>query len=300
MAKVRFPGSNFLKFVRIEDYTTKPQNDNTRLYFDLVYPNTEIMHSVALMQRADTGFIQFRTDYSDFNVFIYNSAGSYVNVNSWLSLTTTLEDGRSVYNLDIPFSSLDGYYYLYFVFSQPYLPVATFRSEWFWVQETHENSLLFGWNTSENDGMYWGSKTQYLRFTARLSVYEPGSENFTYTDSSGNLEKLRGLPQKIENLQLDAVPRWLIEKLNIALAHEVFSINELYYQTSEKIEAENIEGTTLYSVQVKLRQLNYEDYSTDEELEGTPPVITPFNLLINDGGDKLLINDDSDKLLISS
>lgn len=295
MARFRIPHSQFLKFVREEDYSLS-QMDDRRLTMDFEFLNVKNRQYCAKLQRDDEAFIQFRTDYSDFQIYLVDDSGNDLNVNSWLEFVSTLDDGRKVWNINIHCGSLNDYYYLRIYLYQPYKPIATFRSEWFHVTETHNDSLLLQWNTSDNDGMIWGDKSQSIRVKGRLFDFETGNTKHNYTDSDGAVITLTGKGSRHKVLQIEPVPQWIVERLNLALIHEHFYINSVEFTCEDKIEANRIGETNLYDVSIKLREKYYEDYTSDEEMTGEYPEIVHYNLKISDA-DELLIS--SDKLLIS-
>jgi len=304
MAIVRFFESNSLKFKRLEDYTSL-QNDQTRLYYDQLHIEIRTENYFQKIAHGEPLWFQFRTDYdpSTITVSLVKDDGTTTSLTSSLVTTATLDTGLTQHELSFSVDSLTGNYYILITFSQALLPLATFQSEWFEVAATFDDHLLIEWiGQSETypDGMIWDAETQKLWIYARLFTSYFGAKATVWEDSSYSLSLLKKQPLKFKKLEIDKVPDYIAEKLNIAFSHKPFYINNVEYVVEEGLqESEPIEGgLSLYHYEMKLRQVNYEDYTTDVQLTGTAPVFDDAFLLINDT-DLLSIND-NDELKINN
>jgi len=295
MAIVRFFESNSLKFKRLEDYTSL-QNDETRLYFDQLHPGIVRENYFQKHLNTDSLWLQFRTDYdiSTVTASLVKDDGTITDITSSIVLISTLDTGLGQYELVYDTTSLSGTYYLKFLFNQALLPLATFQSEWFEVDTAFDYCLKVEWlGESETypDGIIWSTVTQKLWVYGRLFSSYFGAKSTVYENASYSLTTLKSQPIKFKKWEIEKIPDWIAEKINIALSHSNFTINNVRYASEERLpESDQIEGgLSLYSYEMKLRQVSYEDYTTDVQLTGTAPVFADTYLLTNDT-DFYLIN----------
>lgn len=70
----------------------------------------------------------------------------------------------------------------------------------------------------------------------------------------------------------------MIEKLNLALSHQVFKVNDVNYQAKEEAETELIKTernvTNLYTGKLALQQEEYEEYTN--ATDDVAPTINPI------------------------
>jgi hypothetical protein len=180
-------------------------------------------------------------------------------------------------------TSLSGVYYLILRSYQPLQPYITFYSEKFHIKSEWENTLLMKWqgNTTINDGMYW-EKYQNLRVEGKITKTEYGANKAFYDDSNYELITLRFNPSLTYRLDIQKIPYWIAEKINLAVGHDEFWCNDLLLNTSDVLDLENFNGTTLFKGQLMLKAVEYENYSNVEELEGNAPIFVDSFSLIND------------------
>jgi len=305
MAKVRFFESNSLKFKRLEDYTSL-QNDNTRLYYDQLHPGIVKENYSQKHLNTDPLWLQFRTDYdiTTVTLTLIKYDGTEVDLTSSIVLIATLETGLKQYEIVYDTTSLSGEYYLLFEFEQALYPLATYQSEWFEVDTEFPYHLKIEWlGESETypDGLIWSTVTQKIWIYGRLFSSYFGAKSTVYEDSSYSLTTLKSQPIKFKKWEIEKIPDWIVEKINIALSHSTFKINGIQYASEERLpESEPIEnGLSLYSYEMKLRQVDYEDYSTDTELTGTAPVFADDDLIF-DNEDTLMDIDGTDTIKINN
>jgi len=301
MSKFIFPNANPLKFVWLEN-SNYGLNQRDTLYYDFSQPFTRNVEAFALFQTSDLPFIQFRTDYQDFYIKLYNSAGSSIDVaftQVYDFSTVDATDETKQYQIDIPCSALgEEYYYLKLTTRDPFKPVCNWQSEWFHVKTTHTNTRKAEWLGSENDEFIWGSAYNCLRFKSSLIIPESGSEKFVNETSEGNLDVLNVLPRKIKTWALDQIPEWLYDILELAISHEHFKLDGVEYSTAEKIEVTNLEKTFMVLCKVKLRQKDWGKVNNFTEITGDWPASDPLNLIISNGTDTLIIDNTTNELII--
>jgi len=298
MAKLTVPSSCGLRFVNKTYYDRTIANPSNRLYPDYIYQGRFFYPYQQKYQQGDSVWFQVLTDYTDFQLFIVNCAtGVSTDIRSTLDYKTTI-NGLSLYECIVNVTSLSGVYYLDLRGYQYATPYIQFLSEKFHVKTEWENTLLIKWqgNTTMNDGMYW-DKFANLRVEGKITKTDYKSNKNTYDDSNYELITLRDNPNLSYRLDIRLIPNWIAEKINLAVGHDEFWCNDLLLNTSEVLELENFNNTTLFKGQLMMRRVVYENYMNLEELEGTAPVFTTEYLMISDtdylligGTDKLKLN----------
>lgn len=193
---------------------------------------------------------------------------TYYNItdDSSSTIAGALEESYTLYDFwefDIDFSAFAGDL-VYFVFSssnaadddwesEPVKVVADDGSytkiEWYNLDPTTTGA------TSENFEMdYTTGIVPFMRLQVVLKDYEPEVEVSTYE----NLDEVVKLREKVKRtlmLKTDEVPRYIVEKLVVATAHDKFYVNEVEFIRKEKPEIENGESN-FASFQAVLTQAN--------------------------------------------
>jgi len=299
MAKMIVPSSCSLRFVNRTYYDRTIANPINRLYPDYIYQGRFFYPYFQKFEQGDSVWFQVLTDYTDFQLYLVNCAtGNSTNIRSTLDYKTQV-NGLSLYECIVNISALSGKYYIDLRGYAPGLPYIQFLSETFNVAVEWENTLLMKWqgNTNMNDGMYW-DKFANLRVEGKIVKTDYKTNKNTYDDSNYELITLRDNPNLSYRLDVRLIPNWIAEKINLAVGHDEFWCNDLLLNTSEALELENFNGSTLFKGQLMMRQVVYENYKNLEELEGTPPVFVDEFLMISDT-DYLLINA-TDKLKLNN
>ena len=113
--------------------------------------------------------------------------------------------------------------------------------------------------------------------------------NINFRTNDGKLKTTYAQMIKSKKLKVELAPDYIYEILNIALGHDYFYINGVRYNTEEGIEIERQGETRLYPLEVVLRVVEdaqgnaYEDYSVNQPITGTLPIIPPFGLWAEEG-----------------
>ena len=136
-------------------------------------------------------------------------------------------------------------------------------------------------------------QTFIINIEGRLAEYDPGQNKETYKSFNESMVNLNSYPTREIELEYGFVPRYMSEKLNLALAHETFKVNDVEYQSDGGPDAELISDgdwiTNMYKGKVKLQQVTYEDYTNvTDDIEPTinPILVDEFEtvLIITDSG----------------
>lgn len=283
-ALLTFPTSQQLRFInRTEEATTKPSFIN-RLYNHYIPKGIVHQRYCQLVEQTDPLIIQFRTSYTSFDMNIVKQSGyvktSYsgqeVEIHSY-----TEEDGTvmKVYNVTIDVTGLTGEYFFTLDTTTGGLPANTFWSEPFDVQAEHEDTMVlrYGGNTGINDKMRWGEESytidtyQQNRINSRILKPTFGINKSTYNDSDNELTNLNAYPNATDELEIREAPYYIIEKINLALGHDEFYVDDLLYNTDDELDLSMWEKKQMGSGKIPLRRVEYET-SQDDELTGDPPI----------------------------
>jgi hypothetical protein len=304
---IRFTKSNALQVVRLEDYN-KLQTDNTRLYFDLDYNTVENKCGfVKYLSTDDPIIMQYRTNYLSVqcSLFKYVDEDTTTETDITSSINTNFSDygdGRKQHQLSYSPSALDGRYYIKYTFDQDEgKRIATFQTQWFEVASSYDYHLKIEWNNSgdiptNEDGYIWGDVNQFMWLDSSVSRYIPIKDVTIIETATGKNIPTQSTIGKGRIWEVEPVPPYLVETINIALGKSKFYVNGERYTTEDAIETERLGDLNEYPFEITLRLVEdvqgngYEDYTEDQELDGEIVPVTDSYLLINDSGDRLLIN----------
>lgn len=265
MSFVQIPLSNTLRMVRTDNQGSNIQNFDNRLLQQEDYVDYNDRPYYQKVYGSDVVLIQFATDVAlgDITAGIYDLEDVLISdetSNITLILTST---SFSSYNLSFSIAA-EGYYYLKITFDTP----DVYQSEYFQVGgfET-DNIVKIEYNTSENDGIiYDNSETFVIRLEGRLAEYKPGQEKEVYENYNKSLVNLNSFPIRTFTLEYGPLPRYMVEKLNLALSHQVFKANDVEYQSKDgpdtNLLKDSVVITNMYADSVMLQQVDYEDYTT--------------------------------------
>lgn len=288
---VQIPLSNTLRMVRTDNQGSNLQNFDNRLLHQEDYIGYYAIPYSQKISSSDNILVQYSTDYTTVTAKIYDINDDLVsdktsNISEILSSTTF-----NYYDLLFTIAT-EGFYYLILDFDSG---TEIYQSEIFQIDGFDEDRYLkIEYNTNENDGIvYNNNQTFIIRVEGRLVEYDPGQNKETYTNYNESLVNLNSYPKRGVKMEYGPLSRYMIEKLNLALAHEVFKINDVEYQSDGEAESDLVKDgeyvTDIYKGSTKLQQVEYEDYTTiaDEEPEDT------FFILIDDNNNQLIFLDQS-------
>lgn len=295
----QIPKAQTLRFFDPSKITEVQTADNRSIY-EFEYPNTLPYTDVYKHKQSDPLWSQFRTNYSSFSAYLVDENENKIDITGQLTLLFVDLESRSYYNLDIPISDKLGCYYIEYSGSEVGKPAFQRFSDYFEVLEEVPNTLLIEWRGNLNgydDQMDWvnHSLKQNLRVSASDRDLEADQNKSVYDNSSYAPLTLKSKPIRKMILNINRLHQLLVEKINIALSHDEFYVNNVQYNTDSSPESEILGDTMQYKGTITLTQINFED-GEDEEVTGI--VETAF-LKINDT-DFLLINDSGDRLKISN
>lgn len=290
MAFIQIPKSNTLRMVRTDNQGSNLQNFDNRLLQQEDYVDYNDRPYFQKISGSDVILIQFATDVVLGNITaeIYDLEDVLISdetSNISLILAST---SFSFYNLSFTVA-VEGFYYLKITFDTP----DTYQSEYFQIDGFETAKMVkIEYNTSENDGIiYDNSETFIVRLEGRLVEYTPGQEKEVYENHNQSLVNLNSFPIRTFTLEYGPIPRYMVEKLNLALSHQVFKVNDVEYQSKDgpdtSLLKDGVVITNLYADSVILQQVDYEDYtSASDDVEPTTN-----HILIDEFTGKLIIKD---------
>lgn len=287
MAFVQIPLSNSLRMVRTDNQGSNLPNFSNRLLHQEDYVQYNDIPYAQKISSSDTILIQFSTDYTTITAGLYDLDDNLVSDKTSDIVSVLVSTTFTVYNLSFDIGA-KGSYYLKIDFGAA---TEVYESEWFQIDSFNaDNVVKIEYNTSENDGIvYNNSETFVIRVEGRLIECTPGQNKEVYTSYSESMVNLNSYPTREFKLEYGAIPRYMLEKLNLALAHQVFKINDVEYQSKDAPDSElirdGVEVTNMYTGDVKLQEVDYENYMSTADDE---PLDT-FHLLSDSNNNKLLV-----------
>ena len=280
MSFVQIPLSNTFRMVRTDDQAGTLQNFDNRLLHQETFTDYNVRPYLQKVSSSDNVLIQFATDLTTITAKVYDINGTLViDKSSGISSPPIVESTTfNIYNLIFSLS-VQGNYYLELTFTDGE-DSQVWQSEWFQIDGyVTENLTKIEYNTGDNDGIsYLNNETFIIRIEGRFAEVDNDQEKEVYENYDESLTNLNAFAIRKPTLELGAVPRYMIEKLNLALTHEVFKVNDVKYQTKEPADTEFITAetniTNLYTGKLKLQQEDYEKYlnATDD----VEPTINPI------------------------
>ena len=293
MSFIQIPLSNTLRMVRTDDQSSNLANFDNRLlhqenyfgYYDIPYAQK--------ISSSDPILIQFATDYPIENITaeIYDINDDLISDKTTNITEIVTSTSFSIFDLSFNFA-VEGFYYLKLTFDDT--EDVIYQSEIFQIDGFNEDRFVkIEYNTSENDGItYNNNQTFIIRIEGRIVEYNPGQKKETYTNYNESLVNLNSYPKRSFKLEYGAVPRYIVEKLNLALAHEVFKVNDVEYQSDGEPDTEIVKDrdfvTNMYKGTVNLQQVDYEEYelATDDVAPDT------FRILIDESASLLVVKNE--------
>lgn len=277
MAFVQIPLSNTLRIVRTDNQGSNLQSHDNRLLSQLVYEDYNDKFYAQKINSTDDILIQFGTDYTTITAVVYNLDGTVASDKTASVVLNTASTTFDIYDLSFTISA-EGYYYLVLDFDTS---TEVYQSEVFQIDSFDTARMLkIEYNTSDNDGItYNDSQTFVINIEGRLAKYLPGQKKETYTNYNESLVNLNSFPTRGLVLEYGFLPEYMVEKLNLALSHGVFKINNVEYQSEGGPDAELMEDgnwiTNMYKGEVQLQQVTYESYTlaTDDEEPTIYPIL---------------------------
>jgi hypothetical protein len=285
---IEIPRSCTLRMIKEGD----PQSFDNTLAADETYMRyVRTMDYTQKIRSTDEITMQFSTDASSIQAIVRGEDGNQISDKTADIASILAYENFTTYELKFSIGAA-GVYYLELTFDSD-----VYISELFEINDIAE-LISITYYGSENDGVNYVNAIQFtLNIEGRFMQYMPGQQKEVYTSFNERLIALNAYPIRMFVLETGALPRFMVEKLNIALQHETIMIAGVQYANEEPLDVELIKddiiATDRYKASVQLRQVAYEVYEatvTEEEAETNRILMDVNNNLLewNDTNDNII------------
>ena len=110
---------------------------------------------------------------------------------------------------------------------------------------------------------YSNDEVNFLYVEGRIHDYAPAGEATVYDNQNEKIKVKQSLFRTLKFVS-DPIPRYLAEKIQIALAHDKFLINGVQYVSEDMIEVSPFGGSTLVTISAVLTESNVLGLNTDD------------------------------------
>ena len=192
-----------------------------------------------------------------------------------------------VFEISINWSlySINNYYLSIRGIDQQFADVIA-QSEPVELQTAHDDTVLVQWWNNDNAFLidYSTGIKMMMRVNARLSFPKPGGQITGMEDSVRRYIKLQENVTRLHDMEVWDTPFYLIEKLQIAMAHDNLYVNNVQYATEEKLEPQEFELEVLMNARARLRQVEFENENKTDDNSSTMSILSIDNAVIDCGG----------------
>lgn len=294
--KLTFPRAQVLRFVDISTYPPIQYNHDNTLLQDEGRIHDEPVIYFQKFSTNDPILIYLITDSPTIVCKIYNYLNTEVQTVTLADVGATYTDVTGLYGI-VNTSALGGIFYAKIIVSGVGLPTFTYQSEYFEVADFSEYPLI-KWKDNDFSGIYYenGAIEFGFRIEADITGYKGQLDNESFEAYNTVIVNLRSKIKRIINFKTDEIPRYIYEKLILALGHNKVYINGIEYVPMDSPNDEPISDTQFYMFEANLAQSEYEVYDELNETSGgvSPTgegVLSPdgINLMSSDGTDIIKI-----------
>ncbi len=151
------------------------------------------------------------------------------------------------------------------------------RSEPIELATEHPDTLLLEYVNKDNAFLmdYTTGIVNKLRISARVGLPRNAGQIVGMEDSVRRYIKLNEYVTRIHDFEVWDVPFYLMEKIQIALAHDTVTINGIAFATEEKMEVQDFESEVTMHGKAKIRKIEFENENkTDSTSETTMSILS--------------------------
>jgi hypothetical protein len=295
------PRAQSLRFVDQYQYNNKPYTHDSLLLQDDLSESDEPIIYFQKYYALDNINVQCLTDYPTTTLKVYDCDDT-------LQQTVSLSDQNAGLDVTVLQGQINTYllgagiYYAKLVFSGYGISTKTFKSEYF---EVGSYSLYpqIKWKTSDYAGIYYANGVSFnFRIEADIREYKPQSESDSFETYNSVAVNLKTTTKRGIILKTDQIPRYIVEKIVLAVAHQYFEVNGVEGTCLEGVETEKIPDTQMYMCTIPLLEKNYENYTQLTAASGGESPGTGVDTIIHEDEegeeDNDIILDNTDTLLI--
>jgi hypothetical protein len=227
-------------------------------------------HKYGYAQRVVTGDvlkIYFKSDYATFTAQLYDELDAAVG--SAISVVT--ESSYATYSyfsveIDTAGWNTTKAYYLKITTDSTF-DVQVYQSEPIMCAAAWANHIKIEYtNLDTAFELDYANLTinHMIRVPGRLYGYKPEGEIDVYSNQ-GVLTKIREVVERVQILEIEPVPRYLAEKINIALAHDQVLINGKEFVKKSLPSVSRFSKTNMMTVTAEVSQSYVSGLNSDDE-----------------------------------
>jgi hypothetical protein len=191
---------------------------------DWQYPDTngqyyDSIPYLAPWEQVDIIPFQALSNYAPHQLELYDCQGNQVDTFVLAYELSSIEiTGQKVYKANVALNGYDeGIYRFKIKAGSPVLE--TYVSNYFWLQQKHEDTYLFEVTHDENDfdTVFENGHICKLRIHGEIREFQPGSDRIVFVDQPRNMVQLSGKSFSTSKLIIGdslGVPDFMIEKIN--------------------------------------------------------------------------------------
>lgn len=106
-----------------------------------------------------------------------------------------------------------------------------------------------------------------FRITSRIGLPKNAGQITGMEDSTRKYIKLNEYLTRVHDFEVWDIPFYLMEKIQVALAHDTVSINGVRYVTEEKMEVTEFDSEVIMHGRAKIRQYDFENENKTDDSE---------------------------------
>jgi hypothetical protein len=259
--------ANPLRFAKVETPADGANWENTLVCAETVPDGKRYGYA----QRFITGDIikiYFKSAYTTHVAQLYDELDATVGA----AITPTTETTYATYSyfsitLDTSAWSVTKAYHLTLVATHATYDTQTYKSEPIIALATLANHLILRYtNYDTNFEIDYSNLVveHFIRIPARIHLYKPKGEIDVYSNQ-GILTKIQEIVQRVLVLESEPIPAYLCEKINVAFAHDVISVNGKEFVKESNPSTARFSKTNLYTLSVELTQTYCIGLNSDDE-----------------------------------
>ncbi len=260
--------ANSLRFAKVETPVDGSTWDNT-LVCQEENPDGQHYGYAQRLLPTDVIKIWFKSAYTTHVAKIYDHLNTEISIP-----TVVLETGPyslyTFYSITIDPVAFDytKAYYILITATDPSLDTVIWKSEPIMTAASWPNHVTIRYTNFdiafELDYANDTSIEHLLRVPGRLYSFKPEGEIDVYSNQ-GFLTKIREVVQRVQVLELEPIPRWLAEKINIALAHDQIWVNGEEFVKKSQPQITRFSKTNLLTMTVDLNQTYVVGLNSDDD-----------------------------------
>lgn len=258
--------------IRFAKRETTPTNWENTLVCEEVNPDGKHYGYAQRFIIGEILKVYFKSGYGTHSAQLKDELGANVGA----AITPTLETNYPAasppiayysISLDTAAWSASKSYYLVLVGTDVTFDTVTFQSEPIIVKATLPNHVRFQWtNYSTAFELDYSNLniTHFIYVPGRVFGYKPEGDIEVYSNQ-GILTKIHEVVERVRTLECEPIPMYLCEKINIALAHDVVSLNGKEFVKKALPTTPRFSKTNMHTLTCELTQSYANGINSDDD-----------------------------------